>query len=107
MCFEMSKLRFDQTVTLTCKDSLGLELHNLTLLAIMKDAIDTAHGHASSSVVWLLCRQRLQLLVLAAHTFRILCTFGCDAPKYSHRLRAIFYLYSEATANKVRCELIV
>ena len=69
MCFEMSKLRFDQTVTLTCKDRLGLELHNMTVLAIMKDAIDTAHGHASSSVVWLLCRQRLQLLALAAHTF--------------------------------------
>ena len=87
MCFQISKRSFDQTVKLTCKDRLGLELHNMAVRAIMKDAIDTAYGHASSLAVWLLCRQRLQLLAQTAHTFRILFTFGCDAPKYRHILR--------------------
>ena len=50
MRFEMTKLSFYQTVTLTCKDRLGLELHNMAVLAIMEDAIDTAHGHAYNIV---------------------------------------------------------
>jgi hypothetical protein len=83
----MSKRSFDETVQFICQDALGLELHNMAVLAIMQDGLGTANRHASSSAVWLLCRQWLQLLALAAHTFRILFTFGCDAPKYRHILR--------------------
>ena len=71
----------------------------MLVVAIMQDGLDTANRHASSSAVWLLCRQRLQLLALAAHTFSILCVFARDAPKC--RGRAILYLYSAATAKKV------
>ena len=56
MSFQMSKRSFDETVQFVCQDAVGLELHNMAVVAIMQDGLDTANRHASSSAVWLLCR---------------------------------------------------